>query len=456
VFSGGWTLEAAEAVVSDDNFVDTAAILDLFSKLVNKSLVVVDVQTQMEARYRLLRVVRQYCLDRLVKRGEARAIQNRHMDFYLKLVDQAGVGLMTAQSPYWLKRLDGEQNNLRAALAYGQAHQRYEDTLQLAAGLFWFWQTRGYTTEGRTQLEKILSISEVHHRKSMAYARALWAAGSLAWVQGEYTVARSQLDESVALWNQADLANKLGLAVSLRELGIIAIYQGKLEEAHSALKESIRLLQGMDEPWNLALAFYNQGLVYESQNDIQTARSHFGNSHSLFSELNEPWGLSIGLFGLGRIAGRQSDYALACSYLEKSLELSQKLDDPWSNASALYLLGEIARLQSDPARASRFYNESLKLNQIVGDIAMIGFTLHNLGGISRAEGELERAARLFGAAQSLLKDSINTTSWSLTDFAQCEQDIASLRAVLDERIFQSAWAEGQGMSRDDAILFALT
>jgi len=461
VFSGGWTLEAAESVTSDGKLISEEKVLDLLSQLVNKSLVVVDMQAQMEARYRLLRVVRQYGYDRLAKLGEAETIQSRHMDFFLREVEQAQMGLMTAQSPYWLKRLDEEQDNLRAALAYGQSLKRYEDALQLAGGLFWFWQTRGHISEGRSQLAKLLAqrsvlVSDHSPEKIAILAKALWAAGSLAWIQSDYITARSQVEESISLWLQVAPTNKLGLAIALREAGIIATYQGELEYAHSALKESIRLLEEINSKWNLALAFYNQGLIYESQNEIQTARTNFEKSQALFRELNEPWGLAVALFGLGRIAGRQAEYTIARSHLEESLKLSQKLDDPWSNASTLYLLGEVVRLQGDITHAMKLYIESLTLNQVVGDKAMIGFALHNLGKIVQAHGELEKAALLFGAAQSLREDSTNTTSWSLTDHAACEQDIAVLRTKLNDETFRVAWAKGQAMSGDEAISYALT
>jgi tetratricopeptide (TPR) repeat protein len=172
--------------------------------------------------------------------------------------------------------------------------------------------------------------------------------------------------------------------------------------------------------------------------------------------LDEPWGLSVALYGFGRIVGRQSDYDTARSHLEESLKLSQKLDDPWSLASVFYLLGEIAQRQNDQEHARKLFTKSLTLNQVVGDKAMIGFALHNLGNLASVLGELNRAARLLGAAQPLREDSTNTTSWSLIDQAQCEQDIAKLRRALGDETFKTACATGESMSMDDAIAYAIT
>jgi len=460
VFSGGWTLEAAEFIASDGALIKEEKVLDLLSQLVNKSLVVVDMQAQAEARYRLLRVVRQYGYGRLAKLGKAETIQSRHMDFFLKEVEQAQVGLMTAQSPYWLKRLEEEQDNLRAVFSYCQANMKHEKALQLGGGLFWFWQTRGYISEGRAQLEKLLSQAltpnfNTEPGKMVVRAKALWAAGALAWIQSDYVTARARVEESILLWRQLNPTNKLGLAVGLREVGIIATYQGELEYAHKALGEGIDILQELGDKWNLALALYNHGLVHESENNFMVARENFQASLALFRKLDEPWGLAVALYGFGRIAGRQSDYDTARSHLEESLKLSQKLDDPWSLASVFYLLGEIAQRQNNVDHARKHYVKSLTLNQVVGDKSMIGFALHNLGKLSQSNGELERAALLFGAAQSLREDSTNTTSWSLTDHAECKRDIASLRAIQADETFQSAWARGQTMSGDESVAYAL-
>jgi predicted ATPase/transcriptional regulator with XRE-family HTH domain len=457
-FAGGWTLEAAEAVGSDSGSVMVDHVLNLLGQLVNKSLVVVDFQA--ETRYRLLEVVRQYSYERLVKSGEKEEIEKQHFEFFFNLVQAADVGLKTENHQSWLKRLEIEKDNLRAALARGQSARRYKDTLRFAAMLFWFWQTLGYIREGRSALANILTASSevlADDQSDMleARAKALWAAGGLAWIQADYASGRVQLEESVQIWRQLDRTHQVGLAIALRELGIISTYQGDLDDARSVLEESLDLLQQAGEQWNLALAFYNLGLVYETMKDTETARENFEQSLSLFRKLNEPWGLSVSLSGFGRIAGRQEDYPTARSHLEEALEMSRRISDLWSTAGGLYLLGEVSQRQNELERALSFFAESLILNEIVGDKAMISFTLHHVGTIAQARGEPKQAAFLFGAAKSLREDSINTTSWSLTDQSQCDEDILALRTLLGEETFAPAWVKGHAMNADEAIEYAL-
>ena len=118
-------------------------------------------------------------------------------------------------------------------------------------------------------------------------------------------------------------------------------------------------------------------------------------------------------------------------------------------------MGEVSRFQGDTSRAVKLYVESLRLNQTVGDKEMISFTVHNLGKLAQTHGDLDRAARLYGAAKSSRTDSTVTTSWSLTDHAQCEEDITALRRTLAQETFEPAWAEGLTMNGDDAVADAL-
>jgi len=116
VFAGGWTLETAEAVVPAED-AEESNIVNLLSALVDKSLVVVDMTSEGGVRYRLLEPVRQYALEKLEKGGELGAIRRRHLEFFLALAEKAEPVLVGAEQAEWLKRLEVELDNLRAALS---------------------------------------------------------------------------------------------------------------------------------------------------------------------------------------------------------------------------------------------------------------------------------------------------------------------------------------------------
>ena len=158
VFAGGWTLEAAEEVGSGDG-IERDDVLDLMSRLVDKSLVVAEASSlgvgTLHAtflRYRMLEPVRQYGRERLEENGEAERLRERHARYYLGLAEGADAAerqLREARPVAWRERMEREHANLRAALDWSLGKDDAEEPdggrlaaqlgLRLAVTLFWFW-----------------------------------------------------------------------------------------------------------------------------------------------------------------------------------------------------------------------------------------------------------------------------------------------------------------------------
>ena len=144
VFSGGFTLESAEAVCSDD-VVDSYAVLELVTRLVDKSLVQVDDEC---SRYRLLETIRQYAGERLVQSGESADVRDRHLGVFLTLVEDAAPTFVTGDGPVALARLDDEHDNLDAALDWAEASGAQETMLRMVTALALFFELRGHLAAG--------------------------------------------------------------------------------------------------------------------------------------------------------------------------------------------------------------------------------------------------------------------------------------------------------------------
>jgi non-specific serine/threonine protein kinase len=156
VFAGGFTLEAAEAICSDEG-IAVGEVLDVLARLVDKSLVVVE-EREGERRYRLLETIRQYSQERLWEAGEVARLQEQHWNWYTALVEQAERELLGPKQVAWFNRFESEHDNLRAARRYLLERGEAAIAARIAGGAFWhFWLYRGYLTEGRTILERILA-----------------------------------------------------------------------------------------------------------------------------------------------------------------------------------------------------------------------------------------------------------------------------------------------------------
>ena len=157
VFSGGWTLEAASSVWRPRHRQPRG--LDLLSRLVDKSMVIVD-EAGAERRYRLLETILQYARDRLVLH-EIAATSGAHLDYLLALAREAEPKIIGPDQAAWLNRLDVEHDNLRTAIDWGLADpDRPSDGVTLAMRLWWSWVKRGYFTEGQQRLERALGAQE--------------------------------------------------------------------------------------------------------------------------------------------------------------------------------------------------------------------------------------------------------------------------------------------------------
>jgi predicted ATPase len=134
VFSGGFTLDAAEAVCSQG--MKRGDSLDLLGRLVDKSLVIVEAGSEIsETWYRLLETIRQYALEKLVGTGETSTVRNKHLDFYLRLAEKSEPNIFGSESAAWFKRLDKELDNIRAAIEWSTNSGQAVAALRIAASL---------------------------------------------------------------------------------------------------------------------------------------------------------------------------------------------------------------------------------------------------------------------------------------------------------------------------------
>src|SRR6266545_3377885 len=152
VFSGGWTFEAAEAVVGESD------ALEGLLGLVNKSVVTVEEQDG-QSRYRFLETIRQYAMEKLLESGEAVDARNRHLAHFMEYIRRAEEHFVTAQRPIWLNRLEVEHDNIRSALGWALESDP-GSALQMVGSLAVFWLSHSYLSEGCNWCQAAISRAE--------------------------------------------------------------------------------------------------------------------------------------------------------------------------------------------------------------------------------------------------------------------------------------------------------
>jgi predicted ATPase/class 3 adenylate cyclase len=450
VFANGWTLAAAEAICADDD-VEAADMLDLLTSLADKSLVLAE-ESDGSTRYRMLETVRQYALQLLEGAGDAERPRVRHLAHFVTLAEEAETHSTAADQQAWLDRLELEHDNVRVALSWSARDAAHAVIgLRLASALWWFWQVRGYSGEGRSQLAALLAkVPETHD--AAVRAKALRGAGILAWHQGDYPAAQSRFEQTLPILE--GLGDRRGVARSLGNLGILAREKGDLDAAETFNGQSLSIRRELGDRWGTAAALCNLGLVAHDRRDHAAARALFEECIPIFREAGDQRSLAGCLNNLGEVANAQGDHPSAKSCYTEALSMFRALDDRRGIAITLTGLGGVAAAAGDLAGARAMHSESLVLKVEVGDRRGIAISLASLAQVHAAEGAYELAARLWGHAEAT-RAEIEAPS---TDMERSELDrqVAAARtAFADDAAFDRAWQQGQQMTASQAIESAL-
>ncbi|GAC1349446.1 MAG: hypothetical protein NVSMB27_22670 [Ktedonobacteraceae bacterium] len=467
VFSGGWTLEATEAmmqaVVASQHLADasvTEPTLDLLERLVDNSLLVRSPVMDGQLRFTLLETLREYALEQLNTHGELERLKDWHACYYLGVVEEAEIGLKGAQQLVWQARLVAEQDNIRAALEWslqraragmtmsGPMYHRCRSTrgvkgaarnetmlletvtsqkicavevcLRLPAALRAYWEWQGHLVEGRVWLEAALAIAleeGVGGSTLAARAKALSEAARLVCLQNEQDRAVTLAEESIALWRQLD--DPKGLANALFHRGWPAFPLGEFELIKSVYRDALQLLSATDELWLRGQLLFYRGTASGFTGDFGQMRSYYAQSRELFGQVGDRCAIADVLKDQGGMAILEGNYHEAISDLVESIVLSHKLGHKQFVGTGLGLLGFAVGMRGEPDPVSA----SLQ------------------------------AAKLWSAANSI-QQAVGLHSW-LGNLARVQEMIFQIRARVDDEDWKTAWRAGRSLTEEQAIQAAM-
>src|SRR5437588_385265 len=377
VFIGGASLEAAEAVCSGPP-VDEYAVLDILSRLVDKSLVVADTQGN-EARYRQLETVRQYARDKLLESGEARDTLVRERDWYVDMVAQAEPEFFRgAESGAWLERLDREHDNLRAVLQWSMEEPGEErQGLQLAAGLWRFWEIHGHLAQGRAWLEHFLQLTE--GEVSALRADAYTGAGILAFMLGDQAAASLLHERSLEL--HRELGDSDGIAFAANNLANAAVLSGDYATARRLYQTVVDWATERNDPRVMGFSKVNMAEAVALDGEPEKARAQYDAGIAAFREAGDRWGEAFALDSLGVMLARQGMHDDADKLHQQALAISREMGDERGVARALAHQGDVAARTGGRDRAKSLYVESLEIRRRLGDLPGTASAMEKLASV---------------------------------------------------------------------------
>jgi non-specific serine/threonine protein kinase len=400
VFSGGFTLDAAQAVTSRD---PTADVLPILERLVEHNLIYRDDQT-VPSRYRLLETIREFALELLIACGDADAARHAHSAYFLALAEQAASALYGSQQLVWLTCLENEHPNLRAALEWLHGQEERESLLRLAAVLWRFWFIRGYPREGRAWLSQALAGA---HPWSPLLREALEGSSMLASNQGDHREAAAIAVQLLLHAREHDDADGIARALFLQSFA--ATYLGDREQARRLASEALLLFR------------------------------HLGNRHRLGNAINR----------LGIEEHNQGNYARAAALYEEAQGIWRNLGCTWELVCVTTNLGVSAQAQGNMARAAARYRESLVLLQTVGETWMIEELLALVAALAAETGSYEQAARLIATTDRRLE----FIGFALAPFVDVIYERARSRVLreLGEDAFAATREAGERLTTAEAL-----
>jgi predicted ATPase/class 3 adenylate cyclase len=385
-FVGGCTLDAVERVASGEwrgtsesdlapSFAPHSSTLDLVASLVDKSLVRQSLDGS-EPRFSLLETIREFSLDQLEAAGEVGEARCRHAEYFLDLVQTADPLLIGPDQVTWLDRLEAEHGNLVAALSWARDDRARGDSiaggvsatlagLRLAGGLHWFWWLGGHVTEGRRWLAEVLAW-DAGEDACTDRARALYAAGTLAMIQGDY------------------------------------------EEAHEHLEEAVRIAESLDDRVMTGRCLAYKGIVEtyfieSGRFEADVAFATGDRAASLLETTPDIWGQALAISQLGARARRHLQFHEAEPVLLRAVDLARRTGERYMIGSCLPKLGNLYLEQGDHVAAEPLYREALAAFREIREDWWTGRCLAFLARTSFGQSNYLLAALLLGGSDGVLE-----------------------------------------------------
>jgi non-specific serine/threonine protein kinase len=409
LFIGGIELEMAISMTGRTE-VD---VLDGISSLVASSLLQhVPGRQDDIPRFQMLETIREFALEQLEELDEAESLRQRHATIFLNLAMTARSEFGHPRQSTWLDRLEDNQPNLRAAMAWATVHDP-DVALQMGASLAMFWRARGYLNQGREALDRALLADQAVPANR---ADALLAAAEICEWQRDYAVSAERAGAARAMY--LSLGNQRGVAMSLQLIGHSHIGRGQatvptdqasFAQAHACFEEELAIFKSLGIREGIAWATESLGIVAKNQDNVVLAAELFERALLIYGEAGDSWGAGWAMTNLAWASFRAGNDTVALDWYHQALDIFANVSDRWA------------------------------IVHVIKGVAFVGLqtgqTLHAVG--------------LLGAATAL-RDA-DGIRFSMSDDLRHQELLVEARRELGETEFDKAWTSGGTMSFDEAI-----
>jgi len=422
VFAGGWTPLAARGISGDEG----NGLLDELTSLVDNHLIEIDGRSPAEPRFRMLDVIREFAEEQSEATGEAGGLAERHAALYVELAETAEREQGGSAQESWYRRLEIEQDNMRAALAFAVARGDGVLLQRIAGALWLFWRRHGDYAEARGWLDRALAIgtevegaaidrdpaaAQTSTPGRSSRRKVLWGDAWISYYQGDYAHVRMLGDELLSMAHEDE--DQVGIRNGLTIQALVAMAEQRYEDALRGLEEGLRICRSDCPPWLLATS----------------------------------------LLVLGQATLHVSTPARSRTLLREALSIYSRLGDRLFMARTRSYLGYVDLLSDRLDATARLLGASLEGFRNLEERFGIAEVLEATSALRAAQGLDEAAAELAGAAHSVWA-SLSAQALA-SDRPLAGRYLDPARQRLGSRPWRAAWERGQRMGIEEAIGRAL-
>jgi len=452
VFAGGWTFEAAETVCNN---------LDVFEhlpQLVNKSLVIVNDEGD-DPRYFLLETIRQYARDKLLEAGEGEGTRDRHLDYYLAMAETASLEMRTREKELdWIKRLETEYDNIRTAVEWGLSNDPIV-VMRLVWSLTLLFVVTSYASEGHRwgaeALEQVKLLTDngriLTAEENLYRARLIAGMSIMSFSMGDNRTTALEAEQAVNLLRPLDDKWTLALTLAFHTGG--KLMMGNIDEAVASIEEALKLAEELGDKYVLGsvLSAASNLEAYVNEDFIKSDALR-EKAIDLLKEHGSRWSFGITMYGFGNLLIMRKQYEKSREKFKIAMQTMQEIGSNRNVNMIKSDLAHILRHEGNYPEAIASYRETIMEWQRMGHRSAVAHQLECLAFIAKALGQEEKATKLLGAAEALRQRiEIDMTPPEREEY---DNEVADLKANMNEKEFASLWAEGRFMTMDEAIELA--
>jgi predicted ATPase len=443
VFSGGWTLEAAEAVADarEDLGVD---VFDGLSSLVDKSLArPIEGDTE-DPRFTMLATIREYALERLQEAGEETNTRQAHAAYCLVLAEETPKDAISQTR--WLTMCDVEHGNLRSAIEFLIASRKREWAMRLAAALLPYWQARAFLVEGHDALSRALALAS-DTEISPSRARALFALGTICHPMGNEKGTEQLAMQALEVFRA--LGDRHGQAVALNAIGLARHTMKQHGTARRDFEEVLALWRSLGDRQSVVRTLVNLASVASDEGDLAGAVTLFrearAESERIRDEVSVAWNMNCEA-QVERLHGNAES---ARELYKDALARFVRLQDGWGEGDSLLALGELEGEAGRRDAALELLTQAQRVFDRVGEVRGNIRLVEGLSRLAAIEGNAREALILAGAAAAS-RQTVNAPL-IVSQRERSEKALEDIRKRLAPQDAAAAWMEGWSLSLDDAL-----